>query len=97
VLWDLGEHHRRLEPLDALATADDDTTVPCLRYIVVSAIEAGHKSCVTDLTWLPPCMEVRARPSSCVELVTFFSPFLQRWILKTKKGYKAIRNAHRGT
>ena len=59
ILWDLGEHHRRLDTSDfTKSNVEDELNVPCIRYVAVSSIEASHRTCVTDLLWLPSFMEV---------------------------------------
>ena len=62
ILWDISEHAHRMEVMDILsktvATPEEEQAAPVVRYTAVSSIEAGHRTCITDLQWLPPCMEV---------------------------------------
>ncbi len=39
----------------------DKKRVPLIQYSVASSIEAGHRTTVLDLVWLPPSMEVSAK------------------------------------
>jgi len=55
VLWDLSSQAQRLYPDNA---ANENLGSPTIRYSVCSAIDGGHKSCITDIKWLPSAMEI---------------------------------------
>ncbi|KAJ1332891.1 hypothetical protein BSLG_008518 [Batrachochytrium salamandrivorans] len=112
VLWDLSEYQSNLSferkpENEAIESSQENkdrhAKIPVVKYSVASSIETGHRSCVTDIHWLPHNFELSSNgglvengENGHKQLVSSsLDGTVSFWDLRYKKDWKSLDLAWR--